>query len=217
MALIYKKVANVTNQTNRVIDPVVGERLVKLLANESLTQRDREFVTSLNSTWKRFGGMSANQYKYFETVENRYDPSFIAQNQAERAEWLKSWDAWKAKQLQICAEYYCQTPYFQDLANKVLKDSSFIPTEKQFRAMCENKYAKRLVENMTTSKFEAGNVVQWRGKRDEIMVGTVVKVHDQITRRSANIGARAYTVLWMNTGNETDVEEKQLKTYRMKD
>lgn len=203
--------------TDRVTDPLVGERLTKLLANASLTQKDREFITSLDSTWKRFNNMSANQYKYFEVVENRYDPAVVAQAQADRAAWANTWDAWKAKQLEICAKYYSQTPYFQDLAVKALKDKSFIPTEKQFRAMCENKYAKRLIENMTNNAFEPGDVVQMRRRGDEPEVGTVVKVLDEVNRRSANIGGRQYRVLWMNSGEENTVEEKMLKKYRMKD
>lgn len=207
---------NTAPATDRVTDPAVGVRLNTLLANQTLTVKDREFITSLQSTWTRFANMSANQFKYFEVVESRYNPAVIAQTQADRAEWAKSWDAWKAKQFEICSKYYSQTPYFQDLAKKGLEDKNFIPTEKQFRAMCENKYAKRLVENMTNNEFDVGNVVQMRRRGDEI-VGTVVKVLDTINRMSANIGGRQYRVCWMNTGEETIVTEKMIKKFRMKE
>jgi hypothetical protein len=218
MAYFGRKYAyyNTTSTPNKVTDPAVGQRLTTLLGNTSLNQKDREFVTSLDSTWKRFSNLSQRQFEYFEVVEKRYDPVIQAQNQAERAEWVKSWDAWKAKQLQICASYYNQSHYFQDLAKKALNEKDFIPTEKQFRAMCENKYAKRLIQNMTENAFEPGNVVQVRRRSDEPEVGTIVKVLDTITRSSANIGGRLYRVLWMNTGEETTVAEKELKKFRMK-
>lgn len=211
--------ANSTLTTNeRVTDVSIGGRLVALVGNTSVTARDREFVVSLQESFKRYSSLSQKQYNYFEVLEKRYDPTTLAAANTARQEWNKTWDAWKQKQLEICVKYYSMTPYFSDIVNACKKDASYIPSEKQFRAMCENKYAKRLVENMTNHKFEAGNVVQQRKSRyiQFERIGVITAVSDIITRSSANIGGRVYRVMWMQDGTESDVFERDLKTYRNK-
>lgn len=212
--------ANTTIATSeRVTDVSIGGRLVALLANSSVTVRDREFVVSLQESFKRYSSLSQKQYNYFEVLEKRYDPATLAAANAARQEWTNKWDAWKQKQLEICVRYYSKTPYFSDIVKACEKDTSYIPSEKQFRAMCENKYAKRLVENMTNHKFDVGAVVQQRKSRYIQMeqVGVITAVSDAITRSSANIGGRVYRVMWMHDGNESEVFERDLKTYRNKE
>jgi hypothetical protein len=204
--------------SNYVNDPNVGNRLVVLLTNNSLSQKDREFVTSLQTTWNRFSQLTKRQYDYFEVVEKRYDPVIVAQVQQERQRWFDVWDDDKKLRFNLCCEYYSVTPYFRDIAAKGLVDKTFIPTEKQYRAMCENNYAKRLYENMTTRNFDDGEVIQYRGKNTYRgdLVGTVVTALDKITSQSANIGGRQYRVMWMTTGEEEIVLEKNIKKYRGK-
>ena len=204
--------------SNYVNDPNVGNRLVVLLTNNSLSQKDREFVASLQTTWNRFSQLTKRQYDYFEVVEKRYDPVIVAQVQQERQRWFDVWDDEKTSRFHLCCEYYSTTAYFRDLAAKGLIDKKFIPTEKQYRAMCENNYAKRLYENMTTRNFDDGEVIQYRGKNTYRgdLVGTVVTALDKITSQSANIGGRQYRVMWMTTGEEEIVLEKNIKKYRGK-
>lgn len=206
------------NSENYVKDPNVINRINALLANNTVSSRDREFVTSLQGTWNRFSQLTKRQYDYFEVVEKRYDPAVVAQIAEERNRWFAVWDSEKQQRFQLCCEYYSNTHYFNDLARNGLMNKEFIPTEKQYRAMCENNYAKRLFENMTTQKFPDGEIVQYRSKNSfrEGYIGTVVEALSEINSRSANIGGRQYRVLWMNDGCEQVLLEKDIKKYRGK-
>lgn len=205
--------ASITSN-ERITDPAIAGRISTLLGNSSVTARDREFVLSLQASFSKYSSLTQKQYNYFEVLEKRYDPATVAANSAARDAWLKSWDVWKQKQFKLCCQYYRLTPYFGDIVNNSIKDPNFIPSEKQFRAMCENKYAQRLIANMTDAKFEPGDIVQ-RRKQDE-WVGTVVFVSDHITRSSANIGGRIYRVCWMTNGEEMEIYERDIKLYRNK-
>lgn len=206
------------NSENYVKDESVPNRISALLSNSSVSSRDREFVTSLQGTWNRFSQLTKRQYDYFEIVEKRYDPVVVAQLAEERNRWFAVWDSEKQQRFQLCCEYYSGTPYFNDLARNGLMNKEFIPTEKQYRAMCENNYAKRLYDNMTTQKYGNGEVVQYRSTNSYRtgLIGTVVEALNDINRRSANIGGRQYRVLWMNNGTEETVLEKDIKKYRGK-
>jgi len=213
-----RKYAAFQEPSEKVNDPAIGNRLATLLSNSSILAKDKEFVSSLDATWKRFSSLTKRQYDYFEVVEKRYDPVVVSQVAVERQKWIDAWDDWKRFRFQLCCKYYFQTEYFRDLAERGIKDQNFIPTEKQFNAMCENNYAKRLIDNMTNTKFESGDVVQSRSSAylDQGMVGTVLGALDDITRQSANIGGRKYRVLWMTTGQEQVVLEKEIRKYRNK-
>ncbi len=71
--------ANTQDQVNdRVTDPAIGGRLTALLGKSDLSAKDREFITSLDGTWKRFANLSTKQYNYMQVVEQRYDPASVA-------------------------------------------------------------------------------------------------------------------------------------------
>ncbi len=205
-----------TYQNEKITDPAVENRLNVLLTNSGMSQKHKEFVTSLVSAWKRYKGLTKRQYDYFETVEKQYDPATVSLANKQREEWVASWDEWKRVRFNICCRYYALTSYFRDLAAKGLSDPSFIPTEKQFRAMCENKYAERLIKNMTENAYDVGQVVQLRRRNEDICVGSICEVSDEITRNSANIGCRRYRVFWMHNGNDGYVFEKDIKLYKNK-
>ncbi len=61
----------------------------------------------------------------------------------------------------IAAHYYrANPPYFGDLATKVIDDKSYIPSEKAYRKMCENKYALKVFKaHHAEPKFQPGSLV----------------------------------------------------------
>jgi len=66
--------------------------------------------------------------------------------------------------MKVAARYYLNNPpYFSDLAQRVLNDGAFVPTEKQYRAMVENKYVQKVLDNMNSvPTFSVGSMAQVR-------------------------------------------------------
>jgi hypothetical protein len=195
-----------------VEDPTIPNRISSITSRENASEYDKKFLNSLRDYYMKYKRLTNKQYDSLQRSEDKYSPQRIALND----EWVKNFDEEKRKVFTLCCKYYSVTQYFNDIARKGLNDSTFIPTEKQYRAMCENNYAKRLVQNMTTIRYPVGTVIQLRSSRNSTpTVGSVIEVLDTITRFSANVGVREYKVIWMNDGMEDYVQEKNLKIYRM--
>ena len=145
---------------------------------------------------------------------------FSAAKVAERKAWAGEYTDERRKIAKICAEYYAANPpYFRDLADKVLNDTEFVPTERQYRALCENKFAKKVLAATTSEpKFEKGAMVKGRSTairaiRDKHVV--VIDV-DAAPVKSAAKGTKVYRVLPVGSPTTILVEERDLKNGRRK-
>ena len=107
------------------------------------------------------------------------------------------------EKLKFAAEYYkANPPYFGDAAERILSNDEYMPTEKLYRKMVENKYVQRAINNANEeTKYPAGTMVMirksqsvggrlstWRGK-----LAMIVECEQDV--RSATKGARKLTVL----------------------
>ena len=120
----------------------------------------------------------------------------------------------------IAANYYrANPPYFGDLATKVIEDKSFIPSEKAYRKMVENKYVQKVIATVNTSpQFEVGALVQVRRTASK----AAYKLRDRVAMvvandgpvKSAAKGARTYTVLPFGESQTVQIEERYLKKKR---
>ena len=78
---------------------------------------------------------------YNKNIYGKYDEETIAKQNA----WEAAWDNEKKEKAKVVAEYYiANPPYFSQVANKILNDPNFIPPEKQYKKMTENKYTLTL-------------------------------------------------------------------------
>ena len=82
-------------------------------------------------------------------------------------EWLNSYDDEKRENVRICALYYAQPGTIKpslelvNLAFRALRISSFIPTEKEYKKLCENKYAKKILNiSRSKHKFKPAQIVE---------------------------------------------------------
>ena len=208
-----RKYTNYYVPSEKVENPEFGNRLQAVIDNPASSANDKSFCSSMLEFFKKSNSLTTKQFACLERMESNLNPS-VAQ---ARQDWINSWDDEKRNIAKMCAEYYIQTGYFTDLAKKIIGDANFVPTEKQYRAMCENNYAKRLVKNMTSHAFNVGDIAQLRGRNNAGEgVVTIVKISDAITRQSSNIGGRLYHVMWLSSGEEGAVLEKELKSYRAK-
>lgn len=189
----------------KVDDQTIPARIDALIVNPNSTDREKEFCNSIKAGWAKYKSLTKNQYSYFEAIEKRYNPEMIKAND----EWKNNFTEDMRKRLKICAEYYINAGYFTDIAKKAIENSDWIPTEKQFRAMCENKYAQRLIENMNTPpKFQPGSLVIVKGYKTPCMV---FEVGDTCTPTR---GSRHYKVLPLGDDRTVEFQERYLKKHK---
>ena len=104
---------------------------------ESLNDWERGFLESVTNQFNRNGNLSDKQVETLDKIQSKHSPEAIKQ----RKEWEESYAGEKKEIAVVCAKYYMATGYFADLSRSILDDGEFVPTERQFAAMCENKYA----------------------------------------------------------------------------
>ena len=138
------------------------ERIENLL-EKKIKQEDSSgvrFIESLKDSFERYGSLTEKQQAAFERAEYLSSPEGL--KYAE--EWKKEYQTNLKKKANICAQYYlANPPYFRDIAVGVLQDDNYVPTERQYRAMCENKYTIRVLkEYFRAPLFANGDIVQVR-------------------------------------------------------
>ena len=191
-------------------------RIADFLKREDISASERSFALSIESFMGRNGRISNKQWSAFQRMEARYSPEVIAQ----RAQWYESWTSEKAENIIIAAKYYrANPPYFGDLADKVLTDPDFVPSEKQYRKMVENKYVQKVLLTMRSEPiFEVGALVQVRktarGSSWPLRERNALVVANNGPVTSAAKGARTYTILPFGESNTVDIQERYLKKKR---
>ena len=139
--------------------PEMSTRLENLTKVVTPDTWDAGFIESLSEQNNRGNRLSERQISMLDTIESRHTSSAIT----ARSEWYKNYDDIHRETAKICAEYYSKTEYFQDLSKKILENPNFVPTEKQWSKMTQNKYAQKVVKNHEEQpKFNIQSVVQLR-------------------------------------------------------
>jgi len=136
-------------------------RIDKILANSAaLTAWENTFLLSVREGASRYGSLTAKQESIIQRIENNHNPEAIA----ARKSWNDNFSQEMRDKMKIAARYYLNNPpYFADLAGRVLHDDVFIPTEKQYRAMVENKYVAKVIDNMNSDPiFLVGTMARVR-------------------------------------------------------
>lgn len=194
------------------------ERLEKLIEEKksSEDQDALDFLESLKSNLEKWGELTAKQTAAFERIE------YLSSQEGK--DYVKAWQEEYSKNLKenakVCARYYlANPPYFNDLATKVLHNPDFVPTEKQYRALCENKYAiKVLKEYYREPEFSNGEIVQ---VRDSMTMPyhlypvkgkpCVVINNNTETITTHAKGAKTYKILPFGKSTLFDCQERHLK------
>ena len=189
-----------------------AKRLDAFLLENQISKSERSFGESLKRSVSKWGKLSDNQWSAFQRMEARHSPEV----KAAREEWHGNWNTEKARKLRIAVEYYSHTAYYSRTVNAVLTDSSFVPSEKDYRKVVENKYAQKVIEILALEPlYPVGSLVQVRktarkqaySLRDRC---ALVVVNDGPVKSAAK-GARTYTILPFGESSTTTVEERWLK------
>lgn len=197
----------------------IEDRIFALLANKKVNAKTEFFLCSLLDNIKQWGQLTDKQEKALDKIEADHTEEAIT----IRAEWEANWNEERRKTAIICARYYTRNgTYFADLASNVLDNPEFIPTEKQFKAMCENKYAKRVLENAYGEpKYSVGSFVTLRdsaprhfyhqmGSSVWNLPSLVIEAGVSIITTAAK-GGKKYKILPVGTSNPLVIEERYIK------
>ncbi len=195
------------------------ERIQKTAAQgvSSLTDCERNFLSSLLESANKWGRLTAKQHEVFQRIEKKSDPAF----QSARKAWNESRTPEKRTKLVFAANYYkANPPYYGDVAERILNDSNYIPSEKLYRKMLENKYVQRAMANaaapplyavgtMVTIRDSMSNPTRASLRGQDVLV---VEVEQDVLH--ATKGTRSYTVLPIGAGETLVIQERWLKKSR---
>tara|TARA_R100000008_G_C3582999_1_gene169931 strand:+ start:1177 stop:1860 length:684 start_codon:yes stop_codon:yes gene_type:complete len=148
-----------SKQVKVVKDSDIIEDIENLL-NSNLPKETKEFLNSLRGYCLKEGGLTLKQYKALKSIEESFSP----ENILAREIWEKEYNNEKREIAKVCALYYIETPYFTELAKKVLEgEKDCILSRKAYEAMCENNYAKRVRHaSFSEPEYAVGTLVKFR-------------------------------------------------------
>ena len=173
---------------------------------KALTEWEQRFCDSILSS--KYDSLTYRQEPYFERIMKKTSP----ERMNGLAHWQRSGGYTEERKAiaQIVAPYYLKgKKYFYDLAKQALegKELSF----GQYKAMCENKYAKAIVEaHRAKPKYKAG---------DQVFVTSNIK-GDTSTRKREYFqkirGLQGKTLFVLEVNAETPLSPaKGAKLYRV--
>jgi hypothetical protein len=213
----YNRYAKPKVVVQKVNDPSIPARLDALIANSVITTNDKAICESLKQGWDRYGSITAGQNGLLLKMEQRYDASEVAKRTQTQNDWLSNFTPEMRARLNICAQYYVTTPYFRDIAVRVMNEPAWTPSEKQYRAMCENKYAQRIMENIETPvKYPVGSIVEIRKTArywGDNKICAVIAYENVVGPAK---GSRQYTLMPFGGDSKITMPERDIKIYRAK-
>ena len=191
----------------------ISIRISVLCASEAISESTRGFLHSLQEQYNKNGGLTERQYQALKEAEECITPEAIKRHN----KWAKDFGEDKRRVLLICAKYYKDSNYFFEMSARALDDSGYIPMESAYKSMCENQYAKRVVEaTLSDLKFENGTVITLRKNARPVehfkggdLAVVIRSGHLPVT--TAAKGAKRYEVLPFGSDKTVIVEERYLK------
>lgn len=211
----YNRYAKPKVVVQKVDDATIPSRLDALINNPAIAAKDKEICESLKQGWTKYNSITAGQNGLLQKMEMRYDASEVSKRTEQQSNWLSSFTPEMRARLNICADYYITTPYFRDIAMQVKADPKWTPSEKQYRAMCENKYANRIMENIEIPvKFPAGSIVEIRKSARYWQENRICAVLSYENVVGPARGSRQYTLMPFGDDTKITMSERDLKIYR---
>ena len=191
------------------------KRLATFAARTDVTASNLEFAKSLLSNCKKWNGLTPKQETAFTRMEARYSP----EAKLQRDNWEANYTSEMREKARIMAHYYqANPPYFGDLATRILTEEGYVPSEKAYRKMCENKYASKVFKaHNAEPKFQPGSLVVVRSNARAsrtLKNKPCLVIKADLPIRSAANGSKLYSVLPFGEAVPTQIEERWLKKHR---
>ena len=196
------------------------ERIENLLKSGNLSNWEQDFCASINSQLIRGRKLSSKQVKIVHKIEGNVAKLVVGYDQ-----WVKQWDDEKRKVWNIALDYYQRERiYFQSEVLKRKDNPEYIPPQRTFKKITENKYAQKIINELAKKPaFDPGSMVAIRSGCDARDLGLlysqmkelksvplfVMTVLDSVG--SAAKGAREYTILPAGWTKTIKVQERHIK------
>ncbi len=201
-----------------LLEPELATRLRTVLPRTDESSWDRGFVESLLSQVESCRALSPRQLEILAKIEERHSEEVIASN----LRWRQSYTETLRENAQVCAHYYAANPpYYQQVCARVLGDENYVPTERQYRALCENKYAKKVLRaHFAAPKYPAGTKVSLRTSAPRRLRYNASTLHGFVLKSDAEpvtnaaAGTKKYLVLLVGDAVPVVFEERHLKKGR---
>ena len=132
----YKKVP----PKPKIKDDKIFETVNDLLKFPWILGGTKDFLLSIKELYEKHGELTKNQIGAIKKIEEKNSEETLSKYN----EWAENYDENKRTIAVICASYYKNNPpYFTHLSERILSESDFVPSEKQYKSMCENKFTKK--------------------------------------------------------------------------
>ena len=205
----YNKYKKISKQ--KIEDDSLLERIESVLKFPLIYGNTKTFLESIYEQYNRNGTVTEKQLNAVKKIEEKYSEETMINYE----NWKKLYNDDKMEVAKICAIYYKNNPpYFKELSEKILNDSDFVPTEKQFNSMCKNKFAQKVIrETKVQPKFSVGQLVQGR-KNAPLKIRNCYFSVIEIGAKpviSAAKGTKIYGLLPLGKVQVVDCEERFLK------
>jgi len=187
----------------------------KLMTVPTLNDWSRGFLESVKEQLGRRGKLSDKQVSIVKKIETENNEDA----QKKREDWIASYDEEKRQVAKICATYYHATgDYYRRMASQVLTEPDFVLSEKQWKSMCDNKYAAKVIKaTFDDPLYPAGSLVAlrssapWRIKNSSPQGMFLVVATDAQPVISACKGAKIYKIMPVGSAESFMVEERHIK------
>ena len=211
--------AEAVAERDKTIGPLRG-RLQTLTARVTAGSWAGGFVESLTEQVASGRNLSPRQFEILEKIEGEHSDEAI--NAA--ASWDSAFSDDMRERLTTAARYYRRTGYFTNLVDRALtpdgQPTAFIPTEKQYRKITENKYAPKVLAGRCEGPLEsAASTGTPRAAAFPPAPSTaddkpcvVISTSEPIV--SACKGAKMYRILPIGSATMITIEERHIKKAR---
>jgi len=200
-------------------DSELARRIESILPRTGERAWARGFLESLKAQNLSGRVLSDKQIETLVKIESEHSDEALD----ARATWATDYLATRRAIAVKVAKYYKTGVYFGDLVRKILNEGEFVPTMKQYNAMVENKYAKKVLAGYEAApKYANGSYVTIRANTPMqerraangkalgySTVCIVLGASEAIT--SACAGNKRYKLLPVGSAATISIEERRLK------
>ena len=195
------------------------KKLIFMLAEKKLAGWDGGFVESVQEYFEKYDKLSEKQINTLLKIKEKFSP----ENEAAREVWALEYKEKHIDSAKILVAYYGTTGYFPSLCRDILHDINFVPSKKQWKAISENKYAKKvLATHRQPPAYNVGDLVCIRGtivmkrmmKRKGLVSNAAIILNYLPEIFSHAKGAKRLQVLPVGSTDPLILEERELKTFR---
>lgn len=202
------------------------QQVNNIIGHKCLSSWEQGFIESVSDQMKRGRSLSSNQERIVSRCLEKTTPEKVIAHK----EWAVEYNSKYIVTAILCARYYKKEGYFTHICNKILDDENFIPSIENYKKMCENKYALKVVANSQTPfNFGLGNLARVRRTVNQNNITsvdngiiTVNKLWDEIVVIIDNLDPIEFPALYKtvccslltNPSIRFWVEERKLKKFK---